>query len=188
MTRTNAKKRMLLAQIAYSEGKQARQGNENKAGAEIELYLSLFRSAFNAIDSTTRWSDQAIGFDWCCAFVYYCCLQAGFSLTVQPIPFRRSTLGFVGTWYEWANLPENQFYTAANCADFNSQPGDIVLFDRLLENALLDHIGIVVAVQPGRIITAEGNVNNRSGVFDRPLDSHINGYIRLSASDRQRNC
>lgn len=173
-------RRSLLAQIAEREGRLARQGNKNKAGAAIEPSLSGFRAAFFAIDRNPRWNNPAIGFDWCCAFVYYCCLEAGFSLNVQPIPFRRSTLGVVRMWSEWANLPANQFYYAANQTDFAPKPGDIVLFDRLLENVPLDHIGIVVAVDSGRLRTAEGNVNNRSGIFERSCDRQINGYIRLA--------
>jgi hypothetical protein len=170
----------LLAQIAYQEGSLQRQGDENKAGEAIEPYLSVFRAVFNTIDRTTKHSDKTIGFDWCCAFVYYCCLQAGFSPPIQPFPDRRSTLGFVSLWYEWANLPENQFYYSAERSDFNPETGDIVLFDRLLENVVLDHIGIVVEVRSREILTAEGNVNNRSGIFNRPLDQHINGFIRLA--------
>ncbi|MEP0910188.1 CHAP domain-containing protein [Leptolyngbya sp. GB1-A1] len=178
MTHTAAEKRALLAQIAYQEGKVGRQGNEQKAGAEIERYLNVFRAEFNAIACTTKYSDKTIGFDWCCAFVYYCCLQSGFSPPIQPILDRRSTLGFVSLWYEWANFLENQFYCSANRSDFEPKSGDIVLFDRLLEPVALDHIGIVVK-RSGEIITAEGNVNNRSGIFHRPFDQHINGYIRL---------
>lgn len=57
--------------------------------------------------------------------------------------------------------------------------GDIVLFDRLLENGELDHIGIVVGIEQKGIITAEGNVVNQTGVFLRPFYQSVNGYIRL---------
>ncbi|MBW4660363.1 MAG: CHAP domain-containing protein [Drouetiella hepatica Uher 2000/2452] len=173
-------KRVLLAKVALREGELERRGNENKAGLEIEKYLSTFRDAFNKIDRTAKYSDKTIGFDWCCAFVYYCCLQAGFSFPVKPTESHRSTLGVVRVWYDWANLPENQFYHAANGVSAKPAPGDIVLFDRLLENVDLDHIGVVVGIEPEGIATAEGNFRNKTGIFYRPFDEHINGYIRLS--------
>ncbi|WP_179228675.1 CHAP domain-containing protein [Leptolyngbya ohadii] len=178
MIKSAAEKRKLLAQIAEKEGRLERLGNANKAGAEIEPYLGIFREAFNQIDRTTKWSDPSIGFDWCCAFVYYCCLRAGFAFPVQPIP-NRPTIGFVGLWREWASLPENRFYYRAHCPGFEPQPGDIVLFDRLLEPVALDHIGIVIGVRSNGLVTAEGNVYNRSGIFERSLNQQINGYVRL---------
>ncbi|HEY9643306.1 MAG TPA: CHAP domain-containing protein [Coleofasciculaceae cyanobacterium] len=180
MMQSYAEKRALLAKIALQEGELKLRGNENKAGLEIEKYLNVFRDAFNNIENTTKYSNQAIGFQWCCAFAYYCCLQAGFSFPVKPIPSHRSTLGVVRVWYDWANLPENQFYHSANAPNFEPRAGDIILFDRLLENVELDHIGIVVNVASQRVVTAEGNVKNQSGIFAHPFDQQINGYIRLS--------
>lgn len=83
MTESYEEKRALLAKVALQEGQLKLRGDENKAGLEIEKYLNVFRNAFNRIDSTTKYSDKTIGFDWCCAFVYYCCLQAGFSFPVN---------------------------------------------------------------------------------------------------------
>ncbi len=169
----------MLAEIALCEGRQQLQGDKNKAGLKIEKYLCTFRDAFNKIDNTTKYSNRTVGFDWCCAFVYYCCLQAGFKFPVKPIESHRSTLGVVKVWYDWSNLCENQFYYAVDKAGFVPEIGDIVLFDRLLENVELDHIGIVVGIEPEGVVTAEGNVVNQTGVFLRPFNEQINGYIRL---------
>jgi len=179
MMQNYEEKRILLAEIALREGRQELQGDKNKAGLEIEKYLCTFRDAFNIIDNTTKYSDRTVGFDWCCAFVYYCCLQAGFTFPVKPIESHRSTLGVVKVWCDWADLCENRFYHAADAVEFIPEVGDIVLFDRLLENVELDHIGIVVGIEQEGLVTAEGNVTNKSGVFYRPFNEQINGYIRL---------
>jgi hypothetical protein len=61
-----------------------------------------------------------------------------------------------------------------------AEAGDIVLFDHLLEDRDLDHIGIIVATAADMMTTAEGNVHNRAGIFDRPPGPNIHGYIRLN--------
>lgn len=86
----------------------------------------------------------------------------------------------VKVWYDWANLLENQFYHSVDRAGFIPRIGDIVLFDRLLENVELDHIGIVVGIEQEGIVTAEGNVVNQTGVFSRPFNKQINSYVRLN--------
>jgi hypothetical protein len=174
------KKRLTLARIASEEGCLGLCGDENFAGEAIEKYLAVFRDAFNANGNYDKYSDTRIGYAWCGAFVYYCCLQAGFMFPPKPVPEHRYTLGAVRAWYEWAILPENDFYFPSHDRQRTPEAGDIILFDRLIEEKDLDHVGIVVAVHDDTITTAEGNFHNRSGVFQRPLADNINGYIRLN--------
>ncbi len=174
------RKRHALARIARDEGRLALVGNENLAGEAIEKYLAVFREAFNRNGGYAKYSDLRIGYPWCCAFVYYCCLQAGFTFPPKPIPEHRWTLGAVPVWYDWAVLPQNDFYFPATNRRRTPEAGDIILFNRLIEDKDLDHIGIVVAVAADTVTTAEGNFQNRSGIFERPLTKNINGYIRLT--------
>ncbi|MDY7011019.1 MAG: CHAP domain-containing protein [Planctomycetota bacterium] len=174
------RKRLALAHIARDEGGLALAGNMNLAGEAIEKYLAVFRAAFNENGGYTKYSDQSIGYPWCCAFVYYCCLQAGFTFPPKPIPEHRWTLGAVPVWYDWAILPENDFYFPAGNRRRTPEAGDIILFNRLIEDKDLDHIGIVVAVNPNGVTTAEGNFHNKSGLFERSLVENVNGYIRLA--------
>jgi hypothetical protein len=110
MTQSYEEKRALLAKVALQEGHLKLRGDENKAGLEIEKYLNVFRETFNRIDNTTKYSDTTIGFDWCCAFVYYCCLQAGYwfwalqSITGEnPVkPEQRGRLTQMAeAWIQW---------------------------------------------------------------------------------------
>ena len=56
-------------------------GDANQAGPEIEKYLSLFRETMNRRAGTQDYSDLSVGYAWCGAFAYYCCLKAGFRIS-----------------------------------------------------------------------------------------------------------
>lgn len=169
--------RQLLAEIAQREAAQERAGDANMAGPAIEHYLSVLREALNQNGSTTKYSDLATGYSWCGAFVYYCCLQAGFQFPPKPIPGYRYTLGAVPAWHHWAHS-EGFFYPTTTT---EPQIGDIVLFNRVLEDQPLDHVGVVVGIVPGGVLTAEGNHFNRTGIFSNAF-STIEGYVRLPES------
>jgi hypothetical protein len=173
---SDSERRLRLALIARAEAELEPTGDVNRAGPEIEKYLSLFRETMNRRAGTQDYSDLSIGYSWCGAFVYYCCIKAGFQIMPEPTELVNGSLAAVSTWHEWASLPGNHLLVAA---DGPPAVGDIVLFDELLEQKPLDHIGVVVGVGPDSITTAEGNVHNRGGVFTRRRDRYINSYVRL---------
>ncbi len=49
----------------------------------------------------------------------------------------------------------------------------------ILSDSELDHIGIVLENNTNYLLTAEGNVENITGIFKRDKDYKIRGYIRL---------
>jgi len=116
---------------------------------------------------------------WCAAFVYHCCLQAGFEIPYRYPTKKFGTFAGVGAWLQWAKLRENQFYYSSQNLHFSPQPGDIVVYDNLFNPCPHDHIGIVLAVDTQSLRVAEGNVNNLSIVLSRKRNSHIRGYIRI---------
>ena len=166
-----------LAKIAFDEASLELAGKQKNTGPDIEKYLSVFRKPMNINGNTDQYSNLNQGYSWCCAFVYYCCLQAGFNIDPKPIKDHRWTLAAVRTWFDWANL-EKTFYHVTDSL-FHASPGDLVLFDHLLEKCELDHIGIVTQVNKNDLVCAEGAVNNRSGNFLRPINEHVRGFIRL---------
>ncbi len=170
-------KRLRLASVARIEAELEPAGDANQAGPAIEKYLAPFRETMNRRADTQRYSDLSVGYAWCAEFVYYCCLEAGFRISPEPSECGGGSFAAVSTWREWASLPRNDLLLAPGGVP---AVGDVVLFDRLLEETPLDHMGIVVAVGAGSITTAEGNVRNRAGVFTRRLNSHINSYVRLA--------
>jgi hypothetical protein len=163
-----------LAVIARTEAGLQLAGDANRAGPAIERYLAVFREAMNLHGSTTEYSDLKRGYHWCCAFVYYCCLQAGFRFPPKPVASARCTLAAVPSWREWAAL--NGFYHPASSAE--PEIGDLALYNHVYNGNPLDHIGVIVGSVPGGVLSAEGYNANRSGLFPRTFPV-IDGYVRL---------
>lgn len=165
-------KKQRLIHLATQEGKLCLKGNDAKAGPDIEKYLGVFRDVLAQRDST--YLDLHVGYDWCCAYVYFIMKQAGYQLSISPLRNSNWMLGNVKTWYDWA-IQEQRFIEVAQ----EPEPGDLVLFDRLIEPVELDHIGIILESSADCILTSEGNYYNRAGIFKRKRDTTIHGYIRL---------
>ena len=123
------------------------------------------------------WTPKEADGLWCAAFVYYCCKEAGFEIPIRPDGCSCRLAGCIA-WEEWAIGDERIEYHRGpdGCLP---EPGDIVLYDRVFEGGEHDHIGIVLEKRADSILAAEGNVNNVSGVVERPIDEHIRGFIRL---------
>lgn len=141
-------------------------GNEHKYGPDLEPILRYFPR-----------DHPDIGFDWCAAFVYHCCMESGLELPVRYAPPVSRNFAWVEAWMEWAE--HYGFYHKAGESGFVPERGDLIVFDNLLGNGPNDHIGVVARAEQGRLVTAEGNYRNRSGIFDR-TGVAINGYIRIA--------
>lgn len=151
----------------------------HKAGPQIEKYLAVFRQPLYEISQKSCFLDLAQGYDWCCAFVYWCCQQAGYEIPIRSSLDSRYTLAAVGNWVVYAD--DQRIWKDCRIAEYVPFPGDLVVFDKLLSGDLLDHIGIVLSCDfEGRLLeTAEGNVRGATGVFKRPMDETIRGYVCL---------
>lgn len=165
-------KKKKLAQLARKEGLLNLKGDIKKAGPEIEKFLSPFRKELGKSDP--RFLDIRFGADWCAAFVYYLVVKAGYNLGIKPFQNKRGTFGLVGIWFEWS-VSEGKFRDIL----YEPEPGDLILYDRIVSDSELDHIGIVLENKNSYLITAEGNVNNMTGIFKREKNNNIRGYIRL---------
>ena len=163
-------KREKLANVAKIEAQKCFHGNVMTVESNIELIAELFPKW-----SLDNWDDK-----WCAAFVYYCCIKAGFNIPVK-YPDEKVTFNFAGcnAWEEWANLSENKFYFSREHKNFTPEKGDIVLYDNVFCNKAHDHMGIIIENKIGSIKVAEGNINNVSGVIERNKNNNIRGYIRI---------
>lgn len=124
------------------------------------------------------WSVKEADGLWCAAFVYYCCKEAGFDIPYRPKECLSCHLAGCLGWEEFAiSDPRIEYHKGSE--DFVPEAGDIVIYDRVFENNAHDHIGIVLEKRGRTILAAEGNVNNISGIVERPLDDHIRAYIRI---------
>jgi len=160
--------RQHLAHIAKSEAQRCFHGAVMQMESNLQPIAELFFG----------WTLEEADGMWCAAFVYYCCKKAGFKIPIKPKECTRSLAGCL-QWEQWAMGDKHIAYFRANTDGFSPEAGDIVLFDNVFIDHEHDHIGIVIENRNTSIITAEGNINNVSGVVERKKDSHIRAYIRI---------
>ena len=159
---------------------------EHLARVARETALVPFHGAVNGQESNLApivapfptWKVAEADGVWCAAFVYYCCREAGFDLPIRPKACKTCHLAGCIAWEEWAlGDPRVEYHPRGD--GFRPGPGDVVLYDRVFENGEHDHMGIVLENRGQTILAAEGNVNNVSGLVERPLDEHIRAFIRI---------
>ncbi|MBA3238338.1 MAG: CHAP domain-containing protein [Parachlamydiaceae bacterium] len=169
----------LLCKIARNEGALRLRESSQKAGPQIEKYLAVFRQHIYQISQQVCFLDVKYGYEWCCAFVYWCCLEAGYNIPIQASENSQITLAVVGQWVEYAQ--DKKIWRDCKEGDYLPHPGDLVIFDKLLSENFLDHIGIVLNcdIKDNFINTSEGNIDEATGLFKRPIDKTIRGYICL---------
>lgn len=131
------------------------------------------------VDLFPKWSVEEADRLWCAAFVYYCCVHAGFDFPCLPEGTTCSLAG-CSAWEEFA-MSDSRIEYHRGDASFLPEAGDIVLYDRVFCDEEHDHIGVVLEVGSDSLIAAEGNIfgRNTSGIVTRPLDEHIRAYIRI---------
>jgi len=160
--------RKQLAEIAKTKARIPFHGFEEGEGSNLEPIVRPFPG----------WTPADADRLWCAAFVYYCCREAGFEIPIRPKACKSCHLAGCIAWEEFAaGDPRIGYHKAGE--DFEPEAGDIVLYDRVFENREHDHIGIVIEKREYTILAAEGNIDNRSGVTERPIDGHIRAYIRI---------
>ena len=124
------------------------------------------------------WTVEEADGMWCRAFVYYCCREAGFDFPIRPDECETCNLAGCIAWEEFAKGdPLIEYHKGMK--DFIPEAGDIVIYDRVFENTEHDHMGIILERREKSILVAEGNVDNRSAIIERPADEHIRCYIRM---------
>lgn len=160
--------RVKLAVIAKKEAEKPYKGKLNNCEPNIQDIVARF----------PKWSVEEADGLWCAAFVYHCVILAGFKIPARPKEASCSLAACLA-WEEWAQADSHIEYHRGNEGSFQPAAGDIVLFDRVFNNTDHDHIGIVLENYDDYIITAEGNVENISGILERKKNKHIRAYIRI---------
>jgi hypothetical protein len=158
-----------LAYLAQQEGNL--QLRWDGTGSAAEKYLAPLRQ-----EMVRRHQLTAAGafYNWCGAFVLWCCREAGYDLPDAPAP-TGPTFALVATWASWAR--QNDYWVDKNA---EATRGDIVLFHWPSHSAYYDHIGIVSSFveSASRFGTSEGNTGNKTANLSR-LKSDVAGFIRL---------
>jgi lysozyme family protein len=146
----------------------------NGASSETEKYLSPFREPMRQLGHIE--SDK-IFYNWCAAFVAYCCREVKITIPDRPTGFW-ATMALVESWQYWAKQ-QGYWYSKG---ETRPQRGDIVTFDWTNVDGTFNHIGIVRGHTPGSTVvqTAEGNHSSShiSGNFTQSL-SNVSGIIRI---------
>lgn len=161
-----------LARIARIEAEKDFHGTLDGQDSNLKPIVSLF-------PVSPTWNEKNWDNSWCAAFVYYCFIVSGIELPVK-YPSELVATNFSGcyAWEEWAKLEGNGYWHDPDEEYFIPEIGDLVLYDYSFIDEEHDHMGIVLEVHDTYLVTAEGNVKNRSAILTRPFDSHIRGYIR----------
>ncbi len=163
--------RELLSQIAREKALLPFHGLLSDTQSNIQPIIALFPK-WNIIDADRK---------WCAAFVYYCCVEAGFQFPYSPNECVSCSLAGCGGWEDFA-LGDNRIeYHPRKDTSFTPSGGDIVLYDRVFMNCEHDHIGIVLENKLSSIVVAEGNTfnDNISRIVVRNKDEHIRAYVRI---------
>jgi lysozyme family protein len=148
----------------------------SNTSSKSEIYLAPFRQPM--IDLKHLAGNEF--YNWCAAFVAYCCRQSGISIPDRPKNFW-ATMALVESWQFWAKQ-EGYWHPKGST---KPQRGDIVTFDWPINSqgqgaGEFNHIGIVRGYQGGSMLeTAEGNRNNQSGNFNDRSLSFVSGIIRI---------
>ena len=165
-----------LKLAAYASVEAAKNLRWNGASSEAEKYLAPLRQPMRDLNHI---GNAIVFYNWCGAFVTYCCRQVGINIPDRPEGFW-ATMALVASWEYWA---KQQGYWHPK-GTIKPKRGDIVTFDWARARGLFNHIGIVRGYVSGssRVETAEGNVGNtppgQTGHRSRSL-SIISGIIRI---------
>jgi peptidoglycan hydrolase-like protein with peptidoglycan-binding domain len=160
-----------LASVAEAEAAKALKWTGRES--EAEKYLQPLREPMRRLGHI---GTAPVFFDWCAAFVTYCCREAGYKIPDQPEGFW-ATMALVESWKFWAQKSQT-WYPAHTTT---SERGDLVLFEWHDGDVSADHIGVVRGYTVGSttLLTSEGNRNNRSGNFSDRRLSNVAGLVRL---------
>jgi hypothetical protein len=159
-----------LAEVAQVEG--ARRLRWQNGNSVAEKYLQPLREPMRRLGHL---GDQIVFFNWCAAFVTWCCREVGINIPDQPQGFW-ATMALVESWKFWAQA--NGFWHHAG--SIVPRRGDIAVFEWFDGDVQLDHIGIVRGYASGsqNIQTSEGNRGNVTVNGNREL-RNIPGFIRI---------
>lgn len=141
------------------------------ARSEAEKYLEPLREEMYRRRHIGR---EPVFYNWCGAFVLWCCRQAGYNLPDAPAP-TGPTFALVQSWADWAKRL-GLWIPVGGVAN----RGDVVIYNWPDVRGIFDHIGIVSSFTPGSssFRSSEGNTSNSTANQTRYVGSVV-GYIRL---------
>ncbi len=167
---------LYLKLAAFASNEAAKGLRWSGSSSEAEKYLKIFRPIMQELRHI---GTEPVFYNWCAAFVTYCCRQVGINIPDKPDGFWAS-MALVASWEYWAK--QKGYWNPAG--SIKPMRGDIVTFDWPNDQNRFNHIGIVRGYTAGSsmVETAEGNTSpSPPGVSahkSRPLSS-LSGIIRI---------
>ncbi len=160
----------VLADIAQREAHRELVWSNSQS--EAEKYLQPFREPMRLLGQI---GTAPVFYNWCAAFVTWCCREAGINIPDQPAGFW-ATMAKVDAWKYWAQ--QRGFWHPTG--SLTPRRGDILVFEWFDGDVALDHIGITRGYAPGSqtIQTAEGNRSNVTKNGNRNM-VNVKGIIRI---------
>lgn len=159
----------------------------------IEVALSeaqAYKANISGFDTRKyeRWCNGTnTGASWCAYFVSWC----GNQVYGDGAAFPKT--GGAGPMLDYAKSKGVFAESAAYGGTYTPQPGDIIYYVWSGSGHYCSHVGLVVGVEGGKVITVEGNtskpinepaITSRNGIWQKAKnlnDSQIIGYGRFSA-------
>jgi hypothetical protein len=161
--------RKIVLDIAVREASKKR---KHAPGNEIDtLVLDPLRPIMVNLDHMGP-NQKDDFYNWCAAWVTYICRSAGIKIPDRYGSFWAS-VALVDSWRDMGKRTGAWF----NKGTRSPKLGDIVCFNWDGDSDL-DHIGIVRGLEPGAVLTCEGNKGNSEGLFTRNL-SLIDGFLDI---------
>lgn len=163
-------KRNRLADIAQREGALGLRWNGPES--EAEKYLKPLRAIMQKLGHI---GSKPVFYNWCAAFVTWCCREAGFKIPDQPQGYWAS-IALVQSWKYWAKAHDYWHDPKTTVL----MRGDIVVFEWFDGDSQLDHIGVVSSHTPGSsyLRTSEGNWGKKTKNGTRQK-KNVMGIVRI---------
>lgn len=158
-----------VAQFVGIAGHEARQGLVWVPGGDATKYTKKFEGLFG----TNR-------FPWCAAFVTWCLEQSGVQVPMKLGP-KQYPSSLVEAWHTWGT---QQKFGFVETPDYKAQAGDLVLFDWQMTSGQPDfygwddHIGVLLYMDQGLYVVAEGNVKNQARI-EKHAGKFIQNFLRI---------
>jgi hypothetical protein len=116
-------------------------------------------------------SDSSTAYAWCAVFVSWCADQADIPQSVIP---KTASSRYYATWFN------NQGRYTKYKSSYTPKVGDLIFIDWDKKRGginTIDHVGVVISVEDGKVITVEGNFSNKVSCNTYSInDRSITGY------------
>jgi hypothetical protein len=144
---------------------------KNEIGIKEKAYNNVKYNTWYYGKTVRAATDSSTAYAWCAVFISWCADQADIPQSVIP---KTASSRVYANYYN--NLGQYTKYKSS----YTPKVGDLIFIDWEKKRgniSTIDHVGIVIAVENGQVITVEGNYSNKVSCNTYSLnDRSITGY------------